>query len=63
MNKSFHIDGVGKVYRVGSTEEEFQMLRQEGGLVWQSHPRTKGSTYYPETIKDTPHFQSDRYLG
>ena len=57
------VEAYGKVYRVGSAEDELRMLREEGGLVWQSHPRTKGSTYYPDSIKDTPHFQSDRYLG
>ncbi len=53
----------GKVYHVGSAAEELDMLRTEGGLVWQAHPRTKGSTGYPEAIRDTAHFLSDRYLG
>lgn len=53
----------GKVYHVGSGDDELKMLRNEGGLVWQAHPRTKGSTYYPYRIKDTDYFQSDRYLG
>jgi hypothetical protein len=53
----------GKVYHVGSPAEELEMLRKEGGLVWQAHPRTKGSSGYPDAIKDTVHFKSDRYLG
>ncbi len=53
----------GKVYHVGSQAEELEMLRKEGGLVWQAHPRTKGSSGYPDAIKDTVHFKSDRYLG
>ncbi|MEO7651118.1 MAG: hypothetical protein ABIZ80_11670 [Bryobacteraceae bacterium] len=53
----------GKVYHVGSKEEELDMLRREGGLVWQAHPRTKGSSGYPEAIRETEHFRSDRYLG
>lgn len=53
----------GKVYHVGSAQEELEMLKAEGGLVWQSHPRTKGSSGYPDAIRETPHFRSDRYLG
>ena len=58
-----NVGDYGKVYHVGSAAEELRMLQGEGGLVWQAHPRTKGSTYYPDTIKDTPQFQGDRYLG
>jgi hypothetical protein len=53
----------GKVYHVGSAEDELEMLRREGGLVWQAHPRTKGSDGYPDAIRDTVHFRSDFYLG
>jgi hypothetical protein len=53
----------GKVYHIGSAADELEMLEREGGLVWQSHPRAKGSTGYPEEIRETVHFRSDRYLG
>jgi hypothetical protein len=53
----------GKVYHVGSRAEELDMLRREGGLVWQSHPRTKGSTGYPDASRETEAFRSDRFLG
>lgn len=39
------------------------MLQAENGLAWQAHPRTKGSSGYPDAIKTTIHFQSDNYLG
>jgi hypothetical protein len=39
------------------------MLRREGGLAWQAHPRTKGSAGYPDAIRDSAHFLSDRFLG
>jgi hypothetical protein len=39
------------------------MLKQEQGLMWQAHPRTKGSTYYPDVVREQPHFLSDRFLG
>lgn len=53
----------GRVYHVGSAADELEMLRREGGLVWQAHPRTKGSTGYPDAIRETEPFLSDRYLG
>ncbi|MBI3471429.1 MAG: hypothetical protein HY013_08735 [Candidatus Solibacter usitatus] len=53
----------GKVYHVGSAADELEMLRKESGLVWQAHPRTKGSAGYPDAIRETEHFRSDRYLG
>jgi hypothetical protein len=53
----------GKVYHVGSAAEELAMLRQEQGFVWQAHPRTKGSSGYPDANRETPHFLSDRFLG
>ncbi len=53
----------GKVYRTGSKEDLLKLLQQEKGLVWQAHPRTKGSTYYPDVIRDEAIYRSDRYLG
>ncbi|HET8547176.1 MAG TPA: hypothetical protein VFL57_04190 [Bryobacteraceae bacterium] len=53
----------GRVYHVGSPEDELAMFEREGGLFWQSHPRTKGSTGYPDATRETKHFRSDRFLG
>ena len=53
----------GTVYRVGSAAEMLSMLAAEGALMWQAHPRTKGSTFYPDVVREAPHFVSDRYLG
>jgi hypothetical protein len=53
----------GKVYHVGSPAEELDMLRRENGLMWQAHPRTKGSAGYPDAVRDKAHFLSDRFLG
>lgn len=53
----------GKVYHIGNAAEELDMLRKEGGLMWQAHPRTKGSTGYPDAVRDAAHFLSDRFLG
>jgi hypothetical protein len=51
------------VYHVGSPAEELDMLRKEQGLMWQAHPRTKGSAGYPDAVRDQAHFLSDRFLG
>lgn len=53
----------GKVYHTGSARDELQLLLDEQGLMWQTHPRTKGSTGYPDAVRDTEHFRSDRFLG
>ncbi|MFN7923882.1 MAG: hypothetical protein U0Q16_27515 [Bryobacteraceae bacterium] len=53
----------GKVYHIKDAADELEMLKRENGLVWQAHPRTKGSSGYPDAIRDTMHFLSDRYLG
>ena len=53
----------GKVYHVGSPADELDMLRREQGLMWQAHPRTKGSAGYPDAVRDKAHFLSDRFLG
>lgn len=53
----------GKVYHAGSAAEELDLLRREGGLVWQGHPRTKSSSGYPDAIRETVAFASDRYVG
>lgn len=53
----------GNVYHIGSQAEELEMLKREQGLVWQAHPRTKGSSGYPDAVREMPHFKSDRFLG
>ena len=53
----------GKVYRVSNADEMWKMIKQEGGLVYETHPRTKGSTGYPDKIMNTPYFRDSSYLG
>jgi len=53
----------GQVYHVGSPADELEMLRREHGFVWQAHPRTKGSTGYPDAVREMEHFRSDRFMG
>ncbi|MDQ2901128.1 MAG: hypothetical protein M3Y07_15215 [Acidobacteriota bacterium] len=53
----------GTVYRVSNPKEVWDMVQAEHGYVYQTHPRTKGSTGYPDAIKDTDYFRDPRYLG
>jgi hypothetical protein len=53
----------GGVYHPANAAEMFDMVRREGALVWQTHPRTKGSTGYPDRIREQDYFRSDRWLG
>ena len=53
----------GKVYHTTTAATELELLKKEQGLVWQTHPRTKGSAGYPDATRDTDFFNSDRFLG
>jgi hypothetical protein len=53
----------GKVYHTGSTEDVQKMLEAEGAYWYHAHPRTKGTTGYPDLIFDKPWVKSNRYLG
>ena len=53
----------GKVYRIGGADDLMTMVRQENVLVNMPHPRTKGSTGYPDSIRDLPFFSDPRYQG
>jgi hypothetical protein len=53
----------GKMYNIGSAEDMMAMVDAENMLIFMPHPRTKGSTGYPDAVKDTPAFLNDRYRG
>jgi hypothetical protein len=53
----------GKVYRISNAEEMLKLLDLERGLAWTAHPRTKGSTGYPDKYENEFFFRSDRFLG
>ena len=53
----------GKIYHTGSAADVFELMKREGALVWTTHPRTKGSTGYPDKIKDMEYFRDDHWLG
>lgn len=53
----------GKIYRIGNSQEMLELLNREKGLAWTAHPRTKGSTGYPDKYRNESFFTSDRFLG
>ena len=38
---------------MGSAEDAIALMRAENGYMYQTHPRTKGSTGFPDQIKDS----------
>jgi hypothetical protein len=65
QNQSFteNVAGFGKVYHTANAEDVQQMLDAENGYWFHAHPRTKGTTGYPDAIFDKPYVKNDRYLG
>jgi hypothetical protein len=53
----------GKVYRIASADDLMEMARREDVLINMPHPRTKGSTGYPDSVKDLPFFNDPHYQG
>lgn len=53
----------GTVYSVANAAEMLELVRREGGYMYQTHPRTKGSTGFPDQILATDYFRDARYLG
>jgi hypothetical protein len=53
----------GKVYHVGSPADLIEMAHREDLILYMPHPRSKGSTGYPDATKDTPTFRDESYRG
>jgi len=53
----------GKVYHIGTTADMMEMAKREQILLYMPHPRSKGSTGFPDAIKDTAHFTDEYYRG
>ncbi len=58
-----NVSGFGKVYHTANADDVQQMLDAEDGYWFHAHPRTKGTTGYPDAIFDKPYVKNDRYLG
>ena len=53
----------GTVYNLGSPADLMAMTKLENAIISMPHPRSKGSTGYPEAIKDSAHFLHENYHG
>ncbi|HYM13593.1 MAG TPA: hypothetical protein VEU62_22825 [Bryobacterales bacterium] len=53
----------GNVYSIGSVADMLEMVHREQGLMWQTHPRTKGSTGFPDEIRNSEQFLDAGYIG
>jgi hypothetical protein len=53
----------GTVYNVSDANELLDLVRKENGFVYSTHPRTKGSTGFPDQIKDSAQFLDPHYFG
>lgn len=51
------------VYHIGSADDLMEMARREDILISMPHPRTKGSTGFPDAVKDTDAFRDPHYQG
>ena len=58
-----HVGPAGLAYRIGSPEDMLEMIHREGGLAWQTHPRTKGSVGFPDANKNKFFFKDPAWLG
>lgn len=53
----------GRVYNIGSIEDIMTMIEAEDMIIYMPHPRTKGSTGFPDAIADSAQFLNDHYRG
>src|SRR6266699_1079595 len=53
----------GKVYGTGNGEDLMEMARREDVLISMPHPRTRGSTGFPDAVKDSAAFKDPHYQG
>ena len=53
----------GKVYHIGTPADLMEMAHREDLIIYMPHPRSKGSTGFPDAIKVTAHFRDENYRG
>lgn len=53
----------GTVYHLGGADDLMEMARREDILITMPHPRTKGSTGFPDSIRHLPYFSDSHYQG
>ncbi|SVA37347.1 uncharacterized protein METZ01_LOCUS90201 [marine metagenome] len=53
----------GRMYNIGSVQDMMTMVEAENMIIYMPHPRTKGSTGYPDAVAESPQFLHDNYRG
>ncbi|MEP6540487.1 MAG: hypothetical protein ABJF23_34510 [Bryobacteraceae bacterium] len=53
----------GTVYHAGSAADVLEIVRRENGMLYQTHPRTKSSFGYPDSVRQTAYFLDPHYIG
>jgi len=53
----------GTVYHVGDERDMIALIRAEHGYIYQTHPRTKGSTGFPDKIRTSEQLTGAFHLG
>ena len=53
----------GTLYHLGGAADLMEMARRENILITMPHPRTKGSTGFPDAIRHLPFFTDPHYQG
>jgi hypothetical protein len=53
----------GKVWHIGSADDFMKMVDAEDVMVSMPHPRTKGSSGFPDAVKDRYYFNDPHYQG
>ena len=53
----------GTVYHLGGADDLMEMARRENMLITMPHPRTKGSTGFPDSVRHLPYFSDAHYQG
>ena len=51
------------VYHIGGADDLMEMASRENVMISMPHPRTKGSTGFPDAVKDTAAFKDAHYQG
>ena len=53
----------GDVFHLGNAEDTHRLITEQSGLMWQAHPRSKGSVGYPDKIVDQAYYKDARWIG
>jgi len=53
----------GQVYNLGTAADMMAMTKLENAVIYEPHPRSKGSTGFPDAIVDKPHFRETNFRG